>query len=231
MSRQVIVLGMVLLMVLFGLTAQAAMEATGNVAPIQTGNNVLAGIAVNDSPGSSDLTLIVQLMADGTVLVDEGSPIKAIQPTEDIPSDADPTGWTKLGFNDSAWTDGDNGVGYGDGDDNTVIGDGNNATVYMRAPFLVANASAIGTLTLGVDYDDAAVIFINGVEVARTPGTDIPDKPRFDSWSDQGSGQSHEASKTDPPGYETVEIPFEVTTAVEPGGKLSSLWAGIKQAY
>lgn len=207
----------------------AAMEATGNAAPVQSGNNVLAAMAVNDSPGSSDLTLIVQLKADNDILVDEGSACKVIQPLENIPSDANPTGWTVFGFDDSAWQDGTMGVGYGDGDDNTVIGDGNHAAVYVRAMFTFSDPSSVGSLVLGVDYDDAAVIWINGVEVARTSGTDIPDKPEWDSWSDQGSGQSHEASKTDPPNYETLELQFEVTTAVQPQGKLAVLWSGLKR--
>lgn len=222
--------GVFSLFLLMVFSANAAMEATGNIAPLQKGENVLAASAHNDSPGSSDLTLIIQLTADNDILIDEGSPIKVIQPLENIPSDADPTGWIKLNFNDSSWDDGEYGVGYGDGDDNTVIGDGNHATVYTRARF-EADPASIGTLTLGVDYDDAAVIWINGVEVARTPGTDIADKPGFDAWSDTGSGQSHEASKTDPPTYEMVEIQFQLSTAVEPAGKLTTSWGKIKAKY
>jgi hypothetical protein len=227
--------GMVLLLVIvFSFTAclaNAAMEATGNTAPVQPGNNVLAAAVFNDSPGSSDLTLIVQLKADNQILIDEGSRCKAIEPKRNIPSDANPTGWTVLGFDDSSWQDGTYGVGYADNDDNTVIGSkaDNTVSIYSRAMFTMTDPSAIGKLTLGVDYDDAAVVWINGVEVARTPGTDIPDKPEWDSWSDQGSGQSHEASKQDPPRYETVDLQFEITTAVQPQGKLAVLWGGLKK--
>ena len=129
------------------------------------------------------------------------------------------------------WQDGTYGVGYGDNDDNTVIGSkaANTVSVYTRTRFNVADPSAVATLTLGVDYDDAAVIFINGVEVARTPGTDIPEKPQWDSWSDQGSGQSHEASKTDPPTYEIVELKFVLATAVSPKGRLAIVWGQLKR--
>ena len=82
---------------------------------------------------------------------------------------------------------------------------------------------------LGADYDDATVLWINGVEVARTPGTDIPDKPEWDSWSDKGSGQSHEASKANPPRYENVDVAFEVGSAVKPQSKLAVLWGGLKK--
>ena len=228
MFKKITILSILLLSCMASLV-NAAMEATGNIAPIQAGDNVLAAAVFNDSSGSSDLTLIVQLKADNQILVDEGSACKVIQPLENIPSDANPTGWTNLGFDDSSWQDGILGVGYGDGDDNTTIGDGSHAAVYTRTIFSVGNPNAIGTLTLGVDYDDAAVVWINGIQVARTAGTDIPDEPEWDSWSDQGSGQSHEASKTDPPRYEVLELQFEVGAAVQPQGKLAVLWGGLRR--
>jgi hypothetical protein len=207
--------------------ANAALDIKG-AAVLRTGENILAGSAHNDSPGSSDLTLIVQLTIDGKVVVEEGTACKAIQAKQNLPSDADPTGWTKPGFDDSSWQDAKYGVGYGDNDDNTVIGDGQNATVYTRARFTVANASAVTKVVLGVDYDDAAVIYINGIEVARTAGTGIPPVARFDSWSDAGTGQSHEASKKDPPVYETVELKVEAAAAVSPKGRLATSWAALK---
>ena len=60
--------------------------ATMILTPVLTGRNVLAGSAHNDSPGSSDLTLIVQLKVDGNIVIDEGSSIKVIQPLQNIPS-------------------------------------------------------------------------------------------------------------------------------------------------
>lgn len=218
-------------LVTFG--ANATLTESGEDAPIATGENVLAAGAFNDASGSSDLTLIVQLKADGDILVDEGSECKVIQPMENIPDDDDPTGWTQPKFDDSDWQDGEYGVGYGDGDDNTVIGDGQHATVYTRTIFEVKSAGGIGTLELGVDFDDATVIWINGVEVARESGTDIPELPEWDSWSDQGSGHSHEASKTDPPQYEIVELPFKVVSSpfsIEPAEKLATTWSRIKNA-
>ncbi len=211
----------------------AVMTASGEEAPIATGQNVLSGMAINDSAGSSDLTLIIQLLADGDILVDEGHECTVIVPMENIPSDNDPTGWTMPDFDDSDWQVGEYGIGYGDGDDNTVIGTGQNAAVYSRAIFEIRNANSIQELRLGVDYDDAAVIWINGVEVARESGTDVPELPEWDSWSDKGSGHSHEASKADPPRYSFVDLDFKVVGsifAVDPADKLATTWAGIKNS-
>ena len=231
MFRRILILTTILTLSLVVYFAEAAMQLSGNPAPLKAGDNLLAAAVYNDSPGSSDLTLIIQLKVDDQILIDEGSPCKAIEPKEDLPSSDDPTGWTKPDFDDSAWQDAKYGVGYGDGDDNTVIGSkaANTVSIYTRAWFTISDPSSISKLSLGVDYDDACVIFINGVEVARTAGTDIPDKPHWDSWSDKGSGQTHEASKTDPPTYEWLEVPVEIVSSVTPVSKAALTWGALKE--
>ena len=205
--------GVVVVALLTGLfvaeSATAALTLTaGERVPLFKGNNnVLAAMAINDSPGSSDLTLIIQITMDDVVVLDEFH--------ENIPSDADPTGWTARNFNDSGWDEGEYGIGYGDGDDNTEVGGGNDPSVYSRAEFAVTEIPA--SFVVGVDYDDGCVIWINGVEVARASGMDTGEFPVWDDWTDQGGGQSHEASKTDPPTYETVTV--DQILAVEASGK------------
>ena len=224
--------GVVVIALLTGLfvahTATAALTLTENgEIPIANGTNVLAAMAINDSPGSSDLTLIIQIEIGGDIVLDEDHECFAIMPTENIPDDGDPAGWTAPNFDDGDWDKGEYGIGYGDGDDNTEIGDGDNAAVYMIGSFSAGDSA--GSLMVGVDYDDGCVVLINGVEVARTAGADIGDMVDFDSWTDQGSGQSHEASKTDPPTYEILEIPFEFGSAVEASGKLATVWADLRK--
>lgn len=82
---------------------------------------------------------------------------------------APPSGWTTNGFNDSGWLNFPGGFGYGDGDDRTNLSDMQNgyAAFFTRKTFVVADPNAINSLTLGVDYDDGFVAWINGVEVAR----------------------------------------------------------------
>lgn len=200
-----------------------------NEAPIGPGENVLSAAAFNDSPGSSDLSLAVQLEIDGEILIDRGDECMVIQPLENIPSDNDPIGWTQPKFDDSDWLEGAYGVGYGDGDDETVIGDGQHAAVYTRAIFKVSRPGSIKSVRVGADYDDACVIWINGVEVARESGTDIPEEPEWDSWSDQGSGHSHEATGQ----FAFVDVDFKVVGsvfAVNYAEKLASTWAAVKQS-
>ena len=82
-----------------------------------------------------------------------------------VPSSAVSASWNTVGFNDASWNSGPGGFGYGDGDDNTVI----SATVscFQRIVFNITDISAIDQVVLNIDYDDAFVAYLNGVEITR----------------------------------------------------------------
>lgn len=73
--------------------------------------------------------------------------------------------WTTTGFDDSGWTTGSGGVGYGDDDDNTIIDPA--ISVYSRYNFTLSSPEIITHLLLDMDFDDAFVAYLNGVELAR----------------------------------------------------------------
>lgn len=78
--------------------------------------------------------------------------------------------WRKPGFvMDGSWLVGKTPIGYGDNDDATVLDDmlSSYTTVYLRHEFKVARGAVPERLTLRVYYDDAAIVWINGVEVGR----------------------------------------------------------------
>ena len=217
MKRLTIALTCVALLFIFADGASAKLMLRDNAirVPLAAGRNLLAAAVFNDAPGSTDLTLIVQVKVDGKIVLDEGHPCRVIIPTRDIPNDDDPTGWTRPEFDDSGWQVATYGVGYADDDDNTRVGGDDHAAVYTRAVFEVVDPSPTGILIVGADFDDACVIWINGVEVARETGTDIPKLPEWDSWTDRGSGHTHEASKTNPPRYEVVEVAVDVIPSLD----------------
>jgi hypothetical protein len=69
-------------------------------------------------------------------------------------------------------------LGYGDGGEATVVGygpDANNKyiTTYFRHAFDVPDPAAFTALSMSLHYDDGAVVYLNGLEVARVnmPGT------------------------------------------------------------
>jgi hypothetical protein len=82
------------------------------------------------------------------------------------------TGWRAVGFNDSAWASGAGILGYGRGDEGTVVSYGPDPTnryltTYFRRTFNVDSAAAVTGLQLKLQLKDGAVVYVNGVEVAR----------------------------------------------------------------
>ncbi|MGB3948310.1 MAG: metallophosphoesterase [Bacteroidia bacterium] len=83
------------------------------------------------------------------------------------------TNWQTLSFNDSTWAQGNAELGYGDNDETTVVSYGSNPnntniTTYFRKTIHVSNPSVFTTLNLELLRDDGAVVYINGIEVARS---------------------------------------------------------------
>jgi len=83
-----------------------------------------------------------------------------------VPTSEPASNWYASSFNDAAWLSGPGGIGMGDNDDNTVIARCN--SVYMRRQVVVPDCSLIDQLILDIDYDDAYIFYINGVEAARS---------------------------------------------------------------
>ncbi len=103
--------------------------------------------------------------------------------------------WRQLDFvEDDTWLVGQAGFGYGDADDNTVLDDMRNgySTIYLRYEFTVDSLQSIPeALKLGLFSDDGAMVWINGVEVARdnVPTGELSfdgtaDRSREAAWND-----------------------------------------------
>ena len=81
--------------------------------------------------------------------------------------------WRSAGFEDSGWRSGTAQLGYGDGDEATTVSFGPSqsskyVTTYFRRAFTVADPSTITSLQLRLLRDDGAVVYINGMDVARS---------------------------------------------------------------
>lgn len=89
------------------------------------------------------------------------------------------TAWKDLNFDDSNWSSGLAEFGYGDGGEATIVSYGPNVnkkyiTTYFRKHFDIDKASIYRNLTLRIQRDDGAVVYLNGNEIYRTnmpPGT------------------------------------------------------------
>lgn len=83
------------------------------------------------------------------------------------------TVWSAPGFDDAGWAVGPAQLGYGDGDEATVVGFGGNPsdkfpTTYFRHEYFLADATPYIGLALELIRDDGAVVYSNGVEIARS---------------------------------------------------------------
>lgn len=85
--------------------------------------------------------------------------------------------WTLPAFDDSSWNQGPTGFGYdqdsrysafiGNGTDLESSMKGQSSSAYLRIPFSLPQLDYVQGLELLVNYNDAFVAYINGVEVAR----------------------------------------------------------------
>ncbi len=116
------------------------------------------------------LTLITLLLANTSFiqaqlhwesLVLETDTFRYLLPTVEPAAD-----WMVESFNDSAWKTGIGGFGYADDDDNTVVAA--TTSIYLRKTLTMPVGVPVKQLLLDIDYDDAFVAYINGVEVARS---------------------------------------------------------------
>ncbi len=92
--------------------------------------------------------------------------------------------WTSLNYDDSGWRRGLAGFGYGDKDDTTQLNQmrKNFSTVYLRRPFNLPSKDVFHQIGLGMRFDDAFIVFVNGHEALRV---DV----------DSGSGKSAKGFK------------------------------------
>ncbi len=88
------------------------------------------------------------------------------------------TNWRNLSFNDN-WLSGTGGIGYGDGDDGTIVS--TCVSIYMRQTFSIPDISKIKAAVFNMDYDDAFVAYLNGVEIARMNVGTKGDRPSWNS--------------------------------------------------
>jgi hypothetical protein len=217
--------------------------------PFYSVGNVLAAGNYNHKHGSSDITLIIRMLADGNVVVDENYDVKYFVAYADDPGPADALGdaWIDPSFDDSAWAAGKSGVGYDDADDNTEIDTKKDATgdeqvnaIFTRYRFDLASEPT--SIEFLVDYDDAFVIWINGVEVGRSDLVGADPIPAWDVGQDGLPGGTDHGSSELPvndPGrwthgdimkIELTDLSYSAAAAVKPVGKLAITWAGVKSA-
>lgn len=131
------------------------------------GGSVIQAFAPAYPKQRDDYTYGIGTSSDTTTLVAQGASCRWLVPSSDL-GDA----WKLNGFDDSAWSAAETGIGYGYDAETGTGGDTRaamwftNASIYIRIPFDVTDPGAFSSLTLKMRYDDGFVAYLNGVRVA-----------------------------------------------------------------
>ena len=109
-------------------------------------------------------------------------------------------GWTGTNFDDSSWSSGKTGIGYdnstkyiphiGEGGDVKSAMRGINASIYIRIPFNLTDASGISDLTLGMKWEDGFIAYLNGKKIQSLSA---PDNPAWNSTSTSNRSNENDA--------------------------------------
>ncbi len=129
----------------------------------------------------------------GTTLIEKHSDWKYLD------DGSDPgTAWREPAFDDASWASGPGEFGYGDRDEATVVSFGDDLgskhiTTYFRKKISIPAASDVTELTVGILRDDAAAVYMNGLEVVRD---ELPqDGPvAFDTLASSSAGSTEETT-------------------------------------
>ncbi|MDG2124148.1 MAG: hypothetical protein P8J87_10645, partial [Verrucomicrobiales bacterium] len=137
----------------------------------------------------------VSPVGDADILMVEAGSMWAVNDSSVV----QPADWMVPGFDDSGWPVGPAEIGYGDGDEAAVWGvdpaDPNKPiTTYFRHRFEVGvrQLLSLDSLSVLLKRDDGAVVYLNGVEVARD---NLPDPPAVigpDTTALRGVGNEEE---------------------------------------
>ena len=101
--------------------------------------------------------------------------------------------WISTTYNDDSWASGAAQLGYGDGDEVTEVGygpdeDNKFATTYFRRWFNVDDVDVVGTLQLRLIRDDAAAVYLNGIEIVRS---NLAEEAAFDTRALTSTGNEN----------------------------------------
>lgn len=147
---------------------------------LRDGENVIAVEIHQNSSNSSDVSFKLELMSappPGELnFINTGAFWRYLDDGSD-----QGRAWREPDFDDSSWAQGYAQLGFGEGDERTTLRTGF-VTYYFRIRFIVDNPDAISELTLFLQRDDGAVVYLNGTEVVRD-GLSESGEIAFDDWA------------------------------------------------
>ncbi len=169
-------------------TTHPWLNLSGTTPTVQTRSVLVNGLPVTELPGDGTWSFSSDAATgDDQVLLSAGSVWRYLDDGSN-----QQTAWREPSFDDTGWASGPAPLGYGDNTEATVVGFVDttpedpgvvtkNATTYFRTTFQVDEPATVSGLTVRMRYDDAAAVYINGVEAVRTPN--LPAGAAYDTYS------------------------------------------------
>lgn len=169
-------------------TTQPWLNLSGTTPTVETRSVLVSGLPATELPGDGTWTFSSNVATGGDQIV---LPAGSVWRYLDDGSNQQ-TAWREPDFDDSGWSSGPAPLGYGDNTEATVVGFVDttpedpgtvtkNATTYFRTTFQIDEPAMVTGLTVRMRYDDAAAVYINGVEAVRTPN--LPAGAAHDTYS------------------------------------------------
>lgn len=143
------------------------------------------------------------------------------------PAGTDAADWRNIAFNDAGWKSGPAELGYGANRERTAVNFGANAsgkfiTTYFRRTLMITDISLYNIIRLNAYIDDGAVMYVNGVEVARI---NIVGKPGYATLASLAEENGNTISSFDVPASNFISgkniIAVEVHQAAASSSDLS----------
>ncbi len=149
-------------------TTLPSAELFGTADALRTESVMVNGQAADWSPFTRQWSVTTQGQGQSRLLVEPGSSWRYFDRGTE-PAAA----WKSASFADASWNVGAAPLGYGEDDLATTVSFGGNPndkhiTTYFRRKFEVADRSQVLDLSMRLERDDGAIVYLNNQEVART---------------------------------------------------------------
>ena len=149
-------------------TTVPSAELVGVANALETQSVLVNGQPADWSPFTREWSVSIAAEGERRSLVDAGAEWRYLDDGSEFGA-----AWRSTTFDDSRWRAGDAPLGYGEDDLRTIVGFGGNPankhiTTWFRHEFDVGNAAEILDLTMRMERDDGAIVYLNGTEIARS---------------------------------------------------------------
>ena len=181
-------------------STQPLAELAGTAYAVETQSVAVNGRQADWSPLTREWSIATQGEGRPQTFVSQGTLWRYL----DDGSDAERR-WRRLDLDDSSWQIGSAPLGYGIGDEATRVSYGPNVhdkfiTSYFRHAFQVVDPAEVLELTLRLQVDDGAVVYLNEQEVVRSnmPAGDIDFQTVASHWVGGNTPPSFNSFSIDP---------------------------------